>query len=220
MAPGARDPTRRARILAAAKEHFARHGWKGTNLDAVAADAGCAKGALYLEFSDKQALLREVVEQAFAGIRARFVEDVLTIASPLERLVGTLRFAHRQWAAEPLFAKLLREDPDLRALGLADDADAARAAKQQIDQLASWVDEGIALGEIRPDVDRAAIPFVIGVLRFAPQHTALGAQLGFFSGERTLDAIVDVFHRGLAAAPKTTRTRSATPARGRKRRKA
>ncbi|WP_437968199.1 helix-turn-helix domain-containing protein [Sorangium sp. So ce260] len=196
-----RDPARRTRILEAARRLFAERGFKGVNLDAVAAEAGCAKGALYLEFADKEALLREVVEQSFAAIRARFAAEVMGIDSPLERLVATLRFAYRQQAAEPLFGKLLREDPDLRALRLQDDAASAAAAKAQIAQIGGWVDEGIARGEIRPDVDRDAIPFVLGVLRFAPQHLGLVTASGLFAGERTLDAIADIFRAGLAARP-------------------
>ena len=60
---GPRDPARRRRVLDAAKRHFTLYGLKGTRLDAVAADAGCAKGALYLEFADKEALLIEVVSR-------------------------------------------------------------------------------------------------------------------------------------------------------------
>lgn len=206
-----RDPARRARILEAARRQFAERGFKGTNLDAVAAEAGCAKGALYLEFADKESLLREVVEQAFAAIRARFAAEVLGLESPLERLVATLRFAYRQQAAEPLFGKLLREDPDLRALRLLDDAATAAAAKAQVAQINGWVDEGIARGEIRPDVDRDAIPFVLGVLRFAPQHLGLVMSLGGFAGERTLDAIADIFRAGLAARPAAASAETTSP---------
>jgi TetR/AcrR family transcriptional regulator, cholesterol catabolism regulator len=194
-----RDPARRRRILDAAKRHFSMYGFKGTNLDAIAAEAGCAKGALYLEFADKRALLREVVDETLAAVAARYAKEVMSIPSPLERLASTLRFAFRETATEPIFPKLLREDPDLRVLGLAGNADVAREAKAQVDVLASWVKEGIAKGEIRPDVDSEAIPFVIGVLRFAPQHLGLVTQLGLFSAERVLEGIVEVFRDGLAA---------------------
>jgi len=201
-----RDPARRQRILEAARKHFTAYGFKGTNLDAVAAEAGCAKGALYLEFADKEALLREVVEGAFAAIRARYADEVLAIESPLERLVGTLRFAYRQLAADPMFGKLLREDPDLRALGYAADPQNTEAARAQIAMLRGWVDEGIARGEIRADVDRDAIPIVLGVLRFAPQHLGLITSFRAFAGERTLDAIADIFRAGLAARPAAAST--------------
>ena len=197
----ARDPTRRRRILDVAKRHFTERGFRGTTLDAVAVEAGCAKGALYLEFADKETLLREVVTETFDAIRARFAAEVLAIESPLARLRETLRFAYRQYAREPLFARLMREDPELRALGLGSDPNTARAARAQSEMLAGWVDDGIARGEIRSDVDRELIPLVIGVLRFAPQHLAIPEALGLTASERVLEAIVDVFTAGLAAAP-------------------
>jgi len=186
-----RDPARRQRILEAARRHFTQHGFKGTNLDAVAAEAGCAKGALYLEFADKESLLREVVEQSFAAIGARYAEEVMSIASPLERLVATLRFAYRQ----------------------------IEEGKAQLAMIRGWVDEGIARGEIRADIDRDAVPIVIGVLRFAPQHLGMIAELGLFSTERALDALVDVFRAGLAApkSPPPTKRAGPTPKRRSKR---
>ncbi len=195
---------RRRRILDAAKRSFTANGLKGASLDAIAAEAGCAKGALYLEFADKEELLREVVSETFAAIKARFDADVASIPSPLDRLVGTLRFAYRQFAAEPLFAKLMRDDPDLRVLvPPGGEAAMKRAAEAQSAQLTGWIDEGIRLGEIRSDVDRDAIPSVIAVLRFAPEHIALATSLGVVSTERALEALLDVFRMGLAARGRT-----------------
>lgn len=193
-----RDPTRHRRILDAAKQHFMRFGFKGTNLDAIAAEASCAKGALYLEFADKETLLREVVEEVFTAVRAEFEAEVVTLPSPLDRLAETLRFAYRKMAAEPIFGRLLREDPELRALRPGQDPKDARAAEAEIARLRGWVDEGIARGEIRADVDREAIPILIGVLRFLPQHLAIVTALGF-PAERVLEGIVDVFKAGLRA---------------------
>lgn len=194
----ARDPSRRRRILDAAKQQFTRGGFRGTNLEVVASRAGCAKGALYLEFPNKQALLRAVVDETFAAIHERFAAEVLSIDSPLERLVETLRFAFRQMAREPIFSRLMQEDPELDMLGFGGNPDAARAARAQIDEILEWVDEGIARGEIRPDVDRDAVPYVLGVLRFAPQHVAMIATLELFPAPRVLDAVAETFRAGLA----------------------
>lgn len=185
-----------------ARRHFTERGFKGTTLDAIAEEARCAKGALYLEFADKETLLRAVVEEAFAAIRRSFAAEVMAIASPLQRLGETLRFAYRQYAREPLFGRLMREDPELRALGLGSREDDGRAARAQIEQLAGWVDEGIALGEIRADVDRDVVPFALGVLRSAPQQLALTSGLVAVSQERVLEGLVQLFLAGLAAPPK------------------
>lgn len=207
-----RDPTRRRRILDAAKRLFTERGFRGTTLDAVAEEAGCAKGALYLEFADKESLLREVADETFTAIRERFAAQVLGIDSPLQRLRETLRFALRESAAEPIFARLLREDPELQALGFGQRADEVEAARAQHEMIAGWVDDGIARGEIRADVDRDIVPAVLGVLRHARQHLPLATALGLRSEERVLDAIVDLFAAGLAARPTETARPTATAA--------
>ncbi len=211
-AVGPRDPTRRRRILVAAKQQFTAHGFRGTQLAAVAEAAGCAKGALYLEFSDKAALLREVVGEVYAAVHARYAAEVLALPSPHQRLVETLRFAYKMMAAEPLFSRLMREDPELSLLRPpADQAAQLAAAKAQIDQLIAWVDEGIAAGEMRPSLDREALPFVIGLLRFVPQHMATLA--GLIAEDRVLRAIVDIFAAGLAATSTPSPSPKPTPRR-------
>src|ERR1017187_3291501 len=52
---------RQEEILAAAFEVFAAHGYEATRIDAVARQAGIAKGTIYLYFRDKEQLFRAVV---------------------------------------------------------------------------------------------------------------------------------------------------------------
>lgn len=196
--PISRDPTRRARILAVAKRSFVERGFRGTTLSEIAQQAGCAKGALYLEFEDKEALLRAVVQRAFDAVRERYHDQVISLPSPLDRLVGTLAFAFREHAREPLFARLLRDDPELEVLGLASDEAARAQGRLEVEQLARWVDEGIALGEIRPDVDRNVIPLVIGLLRNVPLHLPTLEVVGA-SSSVALEGVLELFRRGLAA---------------------
>lgn len=206
--PVPRDPGRRRRVLDAAKRHFTLYGLKGTRLDAVAAEAGCAKGALYLEFADKETLLRAVVDEVFDDIRGRFAAEVASLGSPHERLVATLAFAFSRYAAEPLFARLQRDDRDLAVLRPPHTAEVQAAeARAQVGQLRGWVDEGVEAGELRADLDRDAVPMVIGLLRALPQH--LAPMSGWMSGERVLAAVLDIFAAGLAARAAPTRTRRA-----------
>jgi AcrR family transcriptional regulator len=186
-----------------ARRHFTERGFLGTRLDDIAAEAGCAKGTIYLEFDDKETLLREVLDQIFAAVMERFTREVMGLSSPLVRLRETLRFAYRQHLAEPLFGRLLRDDPELRSLRTGSDEEWKTQAAERKAMIVAWVDEGIRIGEIRPDVDRDAIPAVIGALRFVPQHLGLLTADGALSGDRVLDAVVELFAAGLAAAPAT-----------------
>lgn len=58
---------RRADVLESALRTFARHGYRKTSMDDVAADARISRPGLYLYFRSKQALLRAAVEQVLAN---------------------------------------------------------------------------------------------------------------------------------------------------------
>jgi AcrR family transcriptional regulator len=64
------------RLLAAGRELFAREGYAGTSLDAVAAAAGVTKGSLYHHFRSKS----DLFEAVFVQIAAELAEQVGTQA--------------------------------------------------------------------------------------------------------------------------------------------
>ena len=53
----------RERLLVAARQVFARHGFGGASVDMIAAEAGYSKGAIYSNFETKEAILFELFEQ-------------------------------------------------------------------------------------------------------------------------------------------------------------
>jgi len=57
----ARAQERREAILAAALDAFVERGFAATRLEDIAAQAGVAKGTIYLHFADKEALFQELV---------------------------------------------------------------------------------------------------------------------------------------------------------------
>ncbi|WP_226663338.1 TetR/AcrR family transcriptional regulator [Microbulbifer aggregans] len=56
-----KDPAKRRAILEAAKTLFLTHGFAGTSMDAVAAEAGVSKLTVYSHFSDKENLFSSAV---------------------------------------------------------------------------------------------------------------------------------------------------------------
>ena len=155
MVRGYRSPRReaqarqtRARILAAAARRFLAHGYSGTTMRAVAADAGVALPTVELAFATKAGLLKAVIDVATAG-------DDEQVA-----------MLDRQWAARAqstddpadfiaAFAQQLTASAQ-RAAGLAaaalegaraDQAIAAVAAQlmSQRQVMAAWLVDGILL---------------------------------------------------------------------------
>ena len=76
---------RRARIIAAAVAAFARDGYDGTTMDAIAAGAAITKPVLYDHFPSKQALFLAVLQSIRDGLLARGQAIVREDADPEQR---------------------------------------------------------------------------------------------------------------------------------------
>lgn len=103
----------RARILAAAEVSFARLGYHGASLDAVAAAAGMTKGAVYSNFAGKSALFLALLD---LKSRSRFAE----LEASLDAVIAAGARDPRA-TAERLFAAALdfsRTEPHLPRLYL------------------------------------------------------------------------------------------------------
>lgn len=57
--PQARTGVMKSKILDAAQDVFAERGFENTNLDLVAARAGCSRGAIYAHYASKDELFLE-----------------------------------------------------------------------------------------------------------------------------------------------------------------
>lgn len=84
-------PDRKARILEAASELFAEHGFESTSVRDVAAAAGSQTGSVFYHFGSKRGLLAEVVREG--SIRARQVVEARLegVEDPRQRLHELVR---------------------------------------------------------------------------------------------------------------------------------
>jgi AcrR family transcriptional regulator len=91
----------RARILAAAERLFAKGGYEGVSMRAVAGATGCSLGALYNLFPHKRALLRNIWEDAFIALDRALARAEDGRSDPVDRL-KLLGLAYvRFWVARP-----------------------------------------------------------------------------------------------------------------------
>lgn len=85
------DPNARSALLAAAREEMARRGLKGARIEDITAACGLSKGAFYLHFASKEALLRELVQgfiermQAENEARIERMRRFLEVNGPITR---------------------------------------------------------------------------------------------------------------------------------------
>lgn len=107
----------RRRIADAARQCFYEHGVAETSIEQIARAAGVGRATLYLHFSNKDAILRELLAANMRGVRLIFRE--LCDAPHVDTA------AARHWLSEYITAlKRHRDAMPLFHLGLASDADA------------------------------------------------------------------------------------------------
>jgi AcrR family transcriptional regulator len=99
---------RRDEILRHAIRHFARDGYFDADLDAVAADVGCAKGTLYRYFPSKAELFQQsvdlVMRELITATRSCPSDD------PLDQLRHGIRSYLAYFDAHPEYVELLIQE--------------------------------------------------------------------------------------------------------------
>jgi AcrR family transcriptional regulator len=90
-----RSAATREALVAAGRRLFAAQGFADVSTDAIAAEAGVTRGALYHQFADKLALFDAVVDAVEGDIAARLAEHVAAagVTDPVEGA----RLAIRVW---------------------------------------------------------------------------------------------------------------------------
>jgi len=90
---------RNAEILEAAHKIFARNGFSGTSVEAIAQEAGIAKGTLYLYYGSKHEIYWAALRSGLVALCAelkRQVEAVDTIEDKLRAYIATKLFFFEQ----------------------------------------------------------------------------------------------------------------------------
>jgi AcrR family transcriptional regulator len=96
---------RRKSILAQAVRHFAREGFDGADIGAIARAAGCSKGTVYNHFASKQDVFRQSVDHVMNGL----IETIESSAvdDPVESFGRAVRAFLRYFNENPEFIELL-----------------------------------------------------------------------------------------------------------------
>src|SRR5262245_46490423 len=200
MAAAERDAlgeSRRAQIVEAAVGLWLRQGFDATPVEAIAREAGVAKGTVYLYFLSKDALLDEAVRR-YTLLPAM---DELTrglAGAPIEQALPAIARGLWQRLREqaPLVGLMLRELPQR--------PDLARAFFERVvlptnRLFAGYLEGGVREGALRPLDTLVAARALVGMLMIflLTQEIYGGRDLAPLSDASITDTVAEVFLRGV-----------------------
>ena len=150
---------RALRIIAVAREEYAKRGFSGARVEHIARRAGVNKQLLFYYYHSKRGLFQAVLGQAASELERALAALALPPGRPLDRL---------RRALEALFDFLARH-PELATLLTQSGGAFAPAIKRLVVLLA----EGQGLGQVRDDLDphiaaAQALVLMIGYQRLEP----------------------------------------------------
>ncbi len=169
----ARATQTRGRILQTAIRLFSQKGYDGASVDEIVARAKVNKRMVYHYFKNKEGLYAAALEQVFerlANVEAKIFHDQPSADLAIERITTAyFGFLHKN----PEFFALLHWEnlqggKHLKALP------ASVTKAPLLEALGRVIDEGIASGQIRPEIDkRHMLIDLIGIcmIYFSNRHT-------------------------------------------------
>jgi AcrR family transcriptional regulator len=151
-------------LLDAALDEFIAKGFDAARIEDIAKRAGLSKGAVYLYFDSKEALLRGLIARAAgpltarAGELARTVDDPLAALTQIVRMISATMGQPRLMAIPQLVISVANRFPDLREFYRTEVVEKAQSAIETL------VKRAIARGQVRKVDPRAASRALIGPL--------------------------------------------------------
>lgn len=193
--PRPRVPDRRHRILAAARELALTRSWPRTTVADIAELAGVGKGAVYLEFPSRDAILDAVLTAAMRDLTAA-VHRRCRAHEGLLDLPAVYRIGIEELLAEPLLRAVQLGDEDVLGAHV-HTVDPARY-RTRMDWLGQYVAALQDAGVLRKDVDREVLGQVLGT--FTLGLLSAPAVLGDLDEQRLRESVAlfaDLVGRGL-----------------------
>jgi AcrR family transcriptional regulator len=185
-----------AAIRAAAVRAFAAYGYSGARVEDIAAAAGVSKGAIYLHFPSKAALLEGVVRAAAAPTLDAIQAVSLGAGDPADTLRVVLARAKRALKTDlaPDFVKVLVTETTRSPV--VQEVWRREALEPILAMIGEVVARGVASGAFRP-ID----PMIAARLLIAPAISAAIAMRStdLLDTDTLLDAHADLFLAGLTS---------------------
>ena len=196
MTPTATDPTQidmKERILGVASRMFARRGFSGTSVQAIAEDVGIRKPSLLYHYPSKAALREAVLADLIVRWQARVPGIMAAAMSRQDQLDAILTEVSDFFVEDPTRARLIWREAIDRP---------HRTREQMGEEFAPWltlltdaIRRGQDHGRIRSEVDPEAwltqlIVMVIGTFAAADLASAAFSKSGEYRVERQVAELI------------------------------
>jgi len=161
-------------ILEASRSEFAKHGFAGTRIDAIARRAKVNKQALYYHFGSKEKLYRRVLEDGYRKIYS-FIESRLNgmemeKASPPRAVEGFIQAFFDGVVEHPDILDIITDENKYRGKHLKG-SQVAKITNPFVHQLMHAIERGVQQGLFREDVDAEEVWIsTVAVCRFWWNH--------------------------------------------------
>lgn len=152
--PRQRDPeVTKARILEAGKKEFAKLGFAGGRVEAIATRAKANKRMIYHYFGSKEELFQAVLEDAYADIRHAEQKLNLEHLSAEDALVALTTHTWNYYLKNPEFMTLVNNENLHKARHVKNSARFKELHHGFISMLQGILDRGVQAGVFRTGVD-------------------------------------------------------------------
>ncbi|HTC48331.1 MAG TPA: TetR family transcriptional regulator C-terminal domain-containing protein [Candidatus Aquilonibacter sp.] len=150
-----RNPKRtRTLLLQAAFQEIYRSGYRSADLDAILAEAGVTKGALYYHFDDKEALGYAVLDEVMASdLHRKWVRPLQNAKDPIGALVRIVQSESLKREDIQRGCPLLNLSQEMSGLDEGFRRRTARLFRDWHDAVAGALREGQKRGLVRNDID-------------------------------------------------------------------
>ena len=168
---------RRDTIVDVAMRHFAEHGYRGTRVQDIAAEAGIAKGTVFLDFGSKDRLFLAVYQRAVASLPAWLDAPEDVVAEGFwATLVWWLQRTEDLVASDPIPNRIALIGRYDTGLGLRRPIGRFMHSEDPFGTL-EFVEFGVGRGEVREDIDSEMLAATLDWMAERFQDALVSAEL-------------------------------------------
>jgi len=162
-----RDPVGMQRkILEAATEEFANHGYGGARIERISSRARTVDRMLYYYFGSKEKLFRTVLEEAYEKLGHAESRLQLANTPPLQAMRQLIAFTWDYYYLHPEFIRLLNSENQYRGQHLKKSTRVNQLSFPLLSVLRDLLSRGAKEGVFREDVDPIRIYVTIAALGY------------------------------------------------------